>query len=68
MNTKVKMIETASILRGTSYTIKVKKWFGWTEPDINGNGGATFFDKANADKWFLYLSGQKDTHKIIKTC
>jgi len=62
---KVRMWEINSVLTGTRYLIEVKKWYGWTRPAISYSEDSQFYDKKQVDKWFAYLSGQKDEKKII---
>ena len=63
----VKMIENNSVLNGKSWTIKIKKWFGWVQPPITECEDAHFYNKKQADDWFSLISGEKqNTHKLIK--
>jgi hypothetical protein len=62
---KVRMWRIDSVLTGISYRIEVKKWYGWTQPSISYSEDGHFFDKKEADKWFDYLSGNKDKSTLI---
>lgn len=62
---KVRMWKIDSVLTGVSYRIEVKKWYGWTQPSISYSEDGHFFDKKEADKWFSYLSGNKDKSTLI---
>lgn len=62
---KVRMWEIDSVLTGIRYMIEVKKWYGWVQPSISYSEDGQFYDKKEADKWFDYLSGNKDKKKLI---
>jgi hypothetical protein len=57
---KVRMWKIDSVLTGTRYKIEVKKWYGWVQPSITDCEDAQFYDLKLAEKWFKYLSGEKD--------
>jgi hypothetical protein len=61
----VRMWQIDSVLTGTRYKIEVKKWYGWVGPSISYSEDGQFYDKKEADKWFDYLSGNKDKKKLI---
>ena len=63
--TVLKLWRIDSVLTGISYRIEVKKWYGWTQPSISYSEDGHFFDKKEADKWFDYLSGNKDKSTLI---
>ena len=62
---KVRMWQIDSVLTRTRYRIEVKKWYGWVQPSISYSEDGQFYDKKEADKWFDYLSGNKDKKKLI---
>ncbi len=62
---KVRMWQINSVLTGTRYKIEVKKWYGWVQPSISYSEDGQFYSKVEADKWFDYLSGNKDRKKLI---
>lgn len=64
-NAKVRMWKVKSIIRGTTYIIEVKKWYGWRQPSITYSENGVFYNKKDAEKWFRYLSGEKDKKKLI---
>jgi len=57
---KVRMWKTDSVLTGTYYIIEVKKWYGWVQPSISYSESGQFYSLKEAEKWFKYLSGEKD--------
>ena len=62
---KVRMWQINSVLTGTRYKIEVKKWYGCVQPSISYSDDGQFYSKVEADKWFDYLSGNKDKKKLI---
>jgi hypothetical protein len=57
---KVRMWKIDSVLSGTYYRIEVKKWYGWVQPSISYSEDGQFYSLKEAEKWFKYLSGEKD--------
>ena len=57
---KVRMWKIDSVLTGTYYRIEVKKWYGWVQPSISYSEDGQFYNLKEAEKWFKYLSGEKD--------
>jgi hypothetical protein len=57
---KVRMWKIDSVLTGTHYRIEVKKWYGWVQPSISYSEDGQFYSLKEAEKWFKYLSGEKD--------
>jgi len=62
---KVRMWQIDSVLTGIRYRIEVKKWYGWVQPSISYSEDGQFYNKLEAEKWFKYLSGEKDKKKLI---
>lgn len=63
---KVRMLKIESVLTGISFRIEIKKFWGWSEPKISYAEDATFYNRADAEKWYKYLTGSKNKVTIIK--